>query len=137
MSKTKADRQSGLSRLESGVSSLVGQSIATQAAITAEAEGRDGRGRPGNAGEIGRDAAGRYKLTADVASGRKGQVDEMAIGLGLSKADVVDAALANMYTLFKAGKINLDLFKIYVPHKNQPGKVTMKLNLPDEFIFSS
>ena len=102
-----------------------------------EAQPRYGKGKPGHAGRIGIDSAGRHKLTADVAPGRREQIETMSQELGLSKSDIVDAALAAMWTAFQAGQIDLDEFKIWVANENQPSKGNWKLNLPDKFSFFS
>lgn len=48
----KPDRRSGLT---STVQRLASQATEAQREIADQAAGRDGRGRPGNAGEVGRD----------------------------------------------------------------------------------
>jgi hypothetical protein len=129
----KTPRRSGLRGADVAVGNLVSQYQAQKD----KEEGKTGRGQPGNSGEAGKDSAGRYKISADVKPGRREEIETMATALGMSKSDIVDAALANMWTLFEEGKINLDLYKVYVPNEKQPGKGGIKLNLPRLFKFVS
>lgn len=136
MSKNSTgERRSGLTGTGQVVGRLVGDAQEAQDRIKAEAEGRDGHGKPGNSGEVGRDSWGRYKISADVTPGRRGDIEKMSVALGVSKSDIVDAALANMVTLFEEGRINLDPYKVYVPNEKQPGKGGIKLILPRLFKF--
>lgn len=133
MSNDKSPRRSGLRGADVAVGHLVSQYEAQKD----RDEGKTGRGRPGNSGEVGKDSAGRHKISADVKPSRRDEIEVMAAALGVSKSDIVDAALADMWTLFEEGKINLDPYKVYVPNEKQPGKGGIKLDLPRLFKFVS
>ena len=128
-------RRSGLDSIEDTVTTLSRQSHAAQA--EEQVKPYAGRGKPGHAGQKGVDKTGRHKITADVAPGRKEQVEEMARGLGISASDVVDAALANMYTFFRRDVIDLAEHRTFVPDEEKPGRGIWKLALPEEFTFGT
>lgn len=96
-----------------------------------------GRGKPGHGGQKGQDKTGRHKLTADVAPGRKEQVDTMARALGISASDVVDVALAHMITVFGRGSLDLADYKAFIPDSEKPGRGIWKLALPEDFEFET
>jgi hypothetical protein len=111
MTKGKGERQSGLTRLESGVTQLVGQSRQAQAAEAAQAAGKDGRGRPGHAGELGRDKAGLEKATYALPVSAQAMIREIAEAEDVSRSDIVHAAAVAFYNAWKAGRVDLNPLK--------------------------
>lgn len=130
MSK-KPERQTGLSRLESGVTHLVGQSQEAQAEEQAKAAGKDGRGKPGNAGELGKDKAGLTKATYALPIERQALVREMAESEDVSQTDIIEAAVVAFYNAWQANRVDLSGLK--TPAKSL--RFSWHLEIPDNFFW--
>jgi hypothetical protein len=133
MSKAKFERQTGLTAQEAIVKRMVGQSQEAQAEEQAKAEGKDGRGKPGNAGEIGIDKRGQGKVTYYLSVSRQNLVKEMATAEEVSQTDIVEAAVVAFYNVWRAGKLDLDDLK----SATKSLRVLWKLDVPDKFGFFS
>lgn len=122
-------RRSGLADKGSVVSRLVGQAEQRQ-----RESATDGRGRPGHAGELGRDKLKRSKATYNLSVDRQNLVREMAEAEDISQADVVELAVVALYNAWQAGVIDLQDMK--TPARSL--RVASKLVVPDDFApFSS
>jgi hypothetical protein len=129
MSK-KSERQSGLTAPDSIVKRMVNQAAERQEAEDAKAQGKDGRGRPGHAGKVGRDNKGTEKRTYYIPLGRQELVEEIAKIEEVSQSNIVEAAILAFYNAYKAGKV--DLYQYREIH-GQSLKVAYRLELPDDF----
>jgi hypothetical protein len=129
MSK-RGERQSGLTAPDSIVKRMVGQAAERQEAEVAKAEGKDGRGKPGHAGQVGRDNKGVEKKTYYIPLDRQQLIEEIAATEEVSQSNIVEAAILAFYNAYKAGKV--DLYKFKEIH-GQSLKVAYRLELPDDF----
>lgn len=127
------ERRSGLGNQQSTVNSLVNQARVRQEEIKAESEGRDGRGKPGNAGEVGTDKRGQDKVTYYLPKPRQDLVKEIAGSESVSQTDIVEIAVVAFYNAWKAGRIDLDDLK----GATKSLRVLWKLDIPDKFSFFS
>lgn len=122
----KPKRQSGLTAPDSIVKRMVGAARARQ-----EAEQTSGQGRPGHAGKIGRDSAGRTKATYNISLAAQDIAREIAEAEEVSQADIVELALHLLEDAWRAGKVDLHPYK--VPTRSL--KVSWKLELPGKINF--
>jgi len=123
MAVKKPERQSGLTAPDSIVKRMVGAAQARQ-----EEERSSGQGRPGHAGKIGRDSAGRTKATYNISLAAQEIARAIAEEEEVSQADIVEVALRLLDSAWRAGKVDLHPYK--VPTRSL--KVSWKLELPDE-----
>lgn len=131
MSKTKFERQNGLTTPASTVKRMVGKSQEAQAEEQAKAEGKDGRGKPGNAGQLGIDKRGQGKVTYYLPINRQNLVKEMATAEDVSQTDIVEVAIVAFYNAWKAGRFDLDDLK----SATKSLRVLWKIDVPDKFGF--
>jgi hypothetical protein len=131
--RNRGDRQSGLTASDSVVQRMVSGAQQRQQAEL----GADGRGRPGHAGRVGVDNSGRSKVTLDMARDKQVALTEMARAENLTKPDVAEFAIALLYDLWRAGKIDLEAFKTIVYSDKQTWRSRTTLRVPDDFDFFS
>lgn len=127
----KPRRQSGLTAPDSIVKRMVGAAQDRQQAEEDKAAGRDGRGKPGGAGELGKDKAGLTKATYALPLARQALVREMAEAEDVSQTDIVEAAIVALYNAWQAGKVDFS-------ERKSPAKslrVSWHLEIPDNFFF--
>lgn len=91
---------------------MLGEAQDKQAEIKAQAEGKDGRGKPGHSGSKGTDSAGRSKATYGISLEAQDIARELAEAEEISQADVVEVALRVLAQLHRAGKVDLYPFKV-------------------------
>lgn len=120
------ERRSGLGNQQSTVERLVSQARHAQQAVHS-----DGRGKPGNAGEVGRDKEGVTKVTYALPISRQDLVRQMAEAEDVSKTDIAEAAIVAFYNAWKAGKVDLSGLK--TPAKSL--RFSWHLEIPDELSF--
>lgn len=99
-----------------------------------EATLTDGRGRAGNAGQVGKDATGRLKSTFELQQYRQAELERMADALHLSKSDLANLGIAILHKLWRDGKIEglLSEHRILRYSRNQPWRSKEVLELPAE-----
>lgn len=124
----KPERRSGLSQ-QSAVERLVSQAQAEQEKIADQNAGRDGRGRPGNAGEKGKDKTGASKATYALPTRRQELVREMAETEDVSQTDIVEAAVVALYNAWKGGRVDFEPMKTGAKSL----RVTWHLEVEDTF----
>lgn len=129
--KNDTPRRSGLAGA-SAVQRLVSQAADAQAETEARNAGRDGRGRPGNAGAVGRDRTGASKATYALPTRRQELVRRMAEAEDVSQTDIVEAAIVALYNAWEAGRVDLEALK--VPAKSL--KATWHLEVNDKFFLA-
>lgn len=105
--------------------------LSTQARQKQAAAHRDGRGKPGNAGEVGRDKEGVTKATYALPISRQGLVKDMAVSEDVSQTDIAEAAIVAFYNAWKAGRVDLSGLKS--PAKSL--RFSWHLEIPDELSF--
>lgn len=127
--KEQKERRSGLNSTEAAVRHMVSNAEVAQAEIANKNAGRDGRGRPGNAGEKGRDKTGASKATYALPVARQELIRQMAEEEDVSQTDIVEVAAVILHNLRKAGKIDLEALKVAA----RSLKVTWHLEIPDDF----
>lgn len=110
MPKSDEPRRSGIGRSTS-VTNLVNQARQALEQEEAQAEGKDGRGKPGHSGQKGIDSAGRSKATYGISQAAQDIAREIAETEEISQADVVEVALRVLAQLHRAGKVDLYPFK--------------------------
>lgn len=108
MSKKQGERRSGLTAT---VHHLASQATEAQREAADQAAGKDGRGRPGNAGEKGRDRTGAAKATYALPTRRQELVREMAEAEDVSQTDIVEAAIVALYNAWKADRVDFGSIK--------------------------
>ena len=108
---------------------LVSQAQEQQAQAEDLAAGRDGRGRPGGAGQIGRDKAGRSKITLELGADLQEQLRQAAATEDCSISDVAEAAIRAFLAEWDAGRVDLHPFK--TPARSL--KALWKLELPGDY----
>lgn len=119
------ERRSGLGQ-QSTVNRLVSQAHDAQKAAHS-----DGRGKPGNAGQLGRDKEGVTKATYALPISRQDWVREIAEAEDVSKTDIAEAAIVAFYNAWKAGRVDLSGLKL--PAKSL--RFSWHLEIPDELSF--
>ena len=107
----KPKRQSGLTAPDSIVKRMVGAAQDRQQAEEDKAAGRDGRGKPAGAGELGKDKAGLTKATYALPLARQALVREMAEAEDVSQTDIVEAAIVLLYQRWQAGQVDFSAIK--------------------------
>lgn len=127
---TQKQKRSGLESIEATVASLSRQASQVQAEEQAQAEGRViGRGKPGNAGQVGRDKTGLTKATYALPITRQEMVREIAAEEDVSQTDIVEAAIVAFYNAWQAGQIDLSELKV----TTKSLRVSWRLEIPDNF----
>lgn len=117
-------RRSGLDNQSQVVSRLLNKAEEKQRQAQTS-----GAGRPGNAGERGRDRSGRSKATYDISTETQDRLRAVAEAEGVVISDLVEAAIAAFCTAYEAGKV--DLYPLRVPTRSL--KADWKLEIPYEF----
>jgi hypothetical protein len=125
----KAERQSGLTAPDSIVKRMVDAAQARQDEAADLAAGKDGRGKPGHAGELGKDKTGLTKATYALPIARQALVREMAEAEDVSQTDIIEAAIIALYNTWKAGQ--LDFSGLKTPAKSL--RFSWSLQIPDNF----
>lgn len=128
MSK-KPERQTGLTAPDSIVKRMVGAAQARQEEEADRAAGRDGRGKPGGAGELGKDKTGLTKATYALPIQRQALVREMAEAEDVSQTDIIEAAIVALYNAWQVNRVNLSGLK--TPAKSL--RFSWHLEIPDNF----
>lgn len=131
MTQNNTPRRSGLSQ-QSAVERLVSQAQAEQKEIANKTAGRDGRGRPGNAGERGKDKTGASKATYALPTHRQELVREMADAEDVSQTDIIEAAIVALYNAWKAGRVDFGPIKTGAKSL----RVTWHLEVEDTFFLA-
>ena len=119
------NRRSALNENSQVVSRLIGQAEARQ-----EQAQTSGRGRPGHAGTVGRDKAGRAKATYDISLATQERLRAVAEEEGVVISDLVELAVIGLCTAVEAG---LDLHPFKTPTRNL--RADWKLEAPQDFSF--
>jgi len=123
MAKKQRDR-SELDDLHPEVMQLSQESLRQQQA----AQQGDGRGRPGHAGQKGRDKTGRAKATFDISLPVQKELRALAAETGIVISDLAEAALLAFIRAYRAGQIDLEPYKTPI----RSLKADFKLDLPAE-----
>ncbi len=95
----------------------------------------DGRGRPGHAGEVGKDKLGTSKATYNISIARQKLVKKMSQDerVEVPKNDIVEAAIVLLYNAWQQNPEILEALKV-------PSRIPAfeyRLAVPDEFGFFS
>jgi hypothetical protein len=97
----------------------------------------DGRGRAGHAGQVGVDKRGVSKATFNISTDTQAIITRLAQQQQLSKANIVEAAIAVLDGALRAKKVDLDPFKSITYSEKQPWRAITELKIPEEFDFFS
>lgn len=62
-----------------------------------QAQGKSGSGRPGHAGQRGKDKTGRAKMTLDISPERQAMLREMSEAESVALSDLVEYSIAMLY----------------------------------------
>jgi len=99
----------------------------------AEEGKRRGAGKPGHAGTVGRDRAGRERATYNVSLARQSLIREIAQAEDISLSNVVEFAIVVLHSAWQRGDIDLGEMK----RPTRSLRVTWELEIPDKFSFFS
>lgn len=127
----KPDRRSGLAG-QSTVQRLVTQATEAQRETADQVAGRDGRGRPGNAGEKGRDRTGATKATYALPVKYQDLIRQVAEAEDVSQTDIVKLAAVIVYNARKAGRIDFESMKVAA----RSLKASWYLEVEDDFFLA-
>lgn len=130
MAKKPGQRQSAFTEpgSASAIQRIVQQSREAQAAE--ETGPGYGRGRPGNAGELGVDSAQRTKATYDISKTTQTALRQIAEDSGISIKSLAEAALRGFANGVLSGSIDLSEFQV----RARSLKAEWELELPDDFV---
>lgn len=123
------ERRSGLTDTDIAetVDHLVGESEQRQRELATS-----GRGKPGHAGQLGKDKNDRDKATYDLSVERQALIREMADAEDVAKSDIVEAAVVTFYNAWKERKVSLNDLK----EPTRSLRVMWKLKIPDDLEIS-
>lgn len=116
-------RRSGLGSQSDIVNRLLGQAEEKQ-----EQARTTGQGRPGNAGAVGQDRAGRSKATYDISTATQDRLRAIAEAEGVAISDLVELAAVAFCTAHEGGKV--DLYPLRVPTRSL--RADWKLEVPQD-----
>lgn len=88
----------------------------------------DGRGKPGHAGQVGRDKTHRTKASYDLSLNRQQLVRDLAAAEGVAQSDVVELAIQLVHEAWQAGR--LDFYRLRRPARSL--RAEWKLDIPAE-----
>jgi hypothetical protein len=110
------------------VDRMVSQAKDKLAEEQARDEGRDGRGKPGHAGQVGRDASGQYKTTIRPSAEGQELLRRLAAEQHLTQDDVVELGLRVLAVVLAAGRLDVHAMTYIKYNDKRPWLSTTRID---------